>query len=220
MFGFSNMFQEIDKEDTVNTTKDIPVVEELPEKSPVIIQGFKAFNSDMQCRDFQYEENKLFTYDGNIDICKRGFHFCEEILDCYSYYPLNSDTIICKVESLGEIKREEFSSTLHIMNYNLGNKTVTNKLFIKEKLSKIELLEYLLNNKYGLSTPINKELFTSVSNYLGYAYWDENIIKKAIADLSLKLFFSNTLKFFKDNGFTDEQSFELLKIKYAKYKEN
>ena len=194
---------------------EIPIKPEPP-KEPVILQGFKAFNQDMKCLDFQYEENKLFTYDGEIDICSKGFHFCEALLDCYNYYPLNSDTIICKVESQGEaIKIRDMHSRYYTYS-NLDTKTVTNKLYIKEKLSKTELLEYLLKNKFNLGNPIDKELFTSVKSSLDNKYWDEAIINKTIKDFSLTLFCNDTIDLFMHNGFTREQSFELLKIRYNK----
>ena len=37
-------------------------------------KGFKAFNKDLQCRDFQYEVGQNYTLEGKIAICERGFH--------------------------------------------------------------------------------------------------------------------------------------------------
>ena len=46
---------------------------------------YKGFNEDLTCRGFQYEEGK--TYEENeADICHKGFHACEDPLDCFSYY--------------------------------------------------------------------------------------------------------------------------------------
>ena len=46
---------------------------------------YKGFNEDLTCRGFQYEEGK--TYEENeADLCNKGFHACEDPLDCFSYY--------------------------------------------------------------------------------------------------------------------------------------
>ena len=46
---------------------------------------YKGFNEDLTCRGFQYEEGK--TYEENeADLCRKGFHACEDPLDCFRYY--------------------------------------------------------------------------------------------------------------------------------------
>jgi hypothetical protein len=49
------------------------------------MRGYKAFNKDLTCRGFQYEIGKTYEMDGEIEICRRGFHFCESISDCYKF---------------------------------------------------------------------------------------------------------------------------------------
>ena len=46
---------------------------------------YKGFNEDLTCRGFQYEEGKTYTEE-KADLCHRGFHACEDPLDCFSYY--------------------------------------------------------------------------------------------------------------------------------------
>lgn len=40
--------------------------------------GYKGFNSDLTCRDFQYEIGKTFIHDGDIELCREGFHFAKK----------------------------------------------------------------------------------------------------------------------------------------------
>lgn len=56
-------------------------------KEFVKIKGYKGFNPDMTCRDFQYEEGKDYEETGGIIACGNGFHFCLHPLDVFGYYP-------------------------------------------------------------------------------------------------------------------------------------
>ena len=53
------------------------------------MKGFKGFNKQLQCtpngKVFQYEVGKTYT-EPTATICNRGFHFCENPLDVFSYY--------------------------------------------------------------------------------------------------------------------------------------
>ena len=87
--------------------------------------GYKAFDKNLRCRNFQYEVGKIYELDGELEVCKNGFHFCKTVADCYDYYPMESDTVICRIEALGNIAQEE-------------NKFATDKILICEKLDELE----------------------------------------------------------------------------------
>ena len=60
--------------------------------------GYKGFDKDWKCRDFQYEVGKTYTHTGNVSLCNEGFHFCEAPLDVLTYYPLEGENKYAQVE--------------------------------------------------------------------------------------------------------------------------
>lgn len=75
------------------------------------MRGYKVFNNDWTCKGFQYEVGKTYEMEGEIQLCKRGFHFCGKLKDCFLYYPFDSEQIkIAEVEALGEIVYDEIGS--------------------------------------------------------------------------------------------------------------
>jgi hypothetical protein len=49
------------------------------------MKAYKGFNRDMTCRGFQYKEGETYETD-KAELCKSGFHACENPLDCFGYY--------------------------------------------------------------------------------------------------------------------------------------
>src|SRR6478672_876695 len=68
------------------------------------IIGFKGFDKDLKCRDFQYELGKEYEEPTAV-ICNKGFHFCENPLDIFNYYP-TGESRFATVEGSGEISKE------------------------------------------------------------------------------------------------------------------
>jgi len=52
-----------------------------------VIAGFKGFDKNMQCRGFQFKEGETYQHKGTASACNSGFHFCENPLDVFGYYP-------------------------------------------------------------------------------------------------------------------------------------
>ena len=73
------------------------------------ITGFKGFDKDLKCRDYQYEVGKKFEEEGKIEACSNGFHFCENPLDVLGYYPPYDEkgsNRYCIVKGSGNIDRD------------------------------------------------------------------------------------------------------------------
>ena len=62
-----------------------------------VVYGFKGFDKDLKCRDFQFELDKEFI-EPNANLCNNGFHFCENPLDVLRYYN-PADSRYCTIEA-------------------------------------------------------------------------------------------------------------------------
>ena len=104
-----------------------------------IVKGYKAFNDDWTCRDFQYEVGKEYTMPESPKCCERGFHFCLKAVDCFSYYNFNPNNKVAEVEAFGDIDYHDDDS-----------KACTNGIRIVRELTWGEVLE-LVNTGTGCS---------------------------------------------------------------------
>ena len=73
------------------------------------MKTYKGFDSNMKCRGFQYEAGKTYEHDGDIEICREGFHAISEKespLAVFGYYPPVGGDLkpsrYCEVETGGE----------------------------------------------------------------------------------------------------------------------
>jgi hypothetical protein len=83
------------------------------------IQGFKGFDKNLKCRNYQYEIDKDFEHDGEVEACSSGFHFCENPLDVFNYYP-PSNSRYCEVEGDGEVDRDGEDSKVAVSKLHIG----------------------------------------------------------------------------------------------------
>lgn len=94
------------------------------------MKGYKVFKPDWTCRGFQYSVGKIFEEAITPICCKRGFHFCTELKDCFNYYSFDPNNKVAEIEALGEIDAEAY-----------GSKHCTNKIKIVRELSWEEVLK-------------------------------------------------------------------------------
>ena len=71
-------------------------------QQPII--AYKGFNTDLTCRDFQFQIGETYTHDGKVEACASGFHACENPLDVFNYY--NPTSRFAIVECSGEINKK------------------------------------------------------------------------------------------------------------------
>lgn len=91
------------------------------------MKGYKVFEPDWTCRNFQYEVGKTYQMAGNPIPCLRGFHFCERPVDCFNYYAFDPDNKVAEVIALGKIGTE-------------GDKSCTDKIQIVREIPWDEML--------------------------------------------------------------------------------
>ena len=62
------------------------------------MKGYKAFDKDWKCRDFQYKIGETYELpEGQeLKICQCGFHFCKNPIDVFGYYPFKDETMIAE----------------------------------------------------------------------------------------------------------------------------
>ena len=86
-------------------------------------KGWKAFDRNLCCRDFQYEVGKTYKRYGDMELCSAGFHFHKDIRNIFDFYAYGSR--VCEVSAVG--------------GYSEGGKSVTNEITILRELSGIEI---------------------------------------------------------------------------------
>ena len=94
------------------------------------MRGYKVFNPDWTCRGFQYSVGETFEEAITPICCKRGFHFCTELKECFNYYSFDPNNKVAEIEALGEIDAEAD-----------GSKHCTNKIKIVREISWEEVLK-------------------------------------------------------------------------------
>ena len=63
-------------------------------------KAYKAFNANLTCRGFQYEEGNIYEIEDEPKLCEQGFHACLNLKDVFSHYygELGKDVVVHEVE--------------------------------------------------------------------------------------------------------------------------
>ena len=66
------------------------------------MKGYKAFEHDLTCRDYQFTIDNTHTFESEPILCKQGFHFCTTLEDVVKYYH-SPDMRVFEIEATGII---------------------------------------------------------------------------------------------------------------------
>ena len=81
------------------------------------IKAYKAFDSDLTCKGFQYEVGKEYHHKGKLELCNSGFHACPKLTDCFYFYPFNkTKTRVAEVLVWGKVEYEDIGNKLCASN--------------------------------------------------------------------------------------------------------
>lgn len=101
--------------------------------------NYKAFDlrdDKLWCRDYKFKENKWSKEVETVILCNKGYHFCTNLFEIFSYYSgvLDESFAICECEVGDKVVESDTS------------KCVTNKIKPVRRLSRKEIID-ILNGK-------------------------------------------------------------------------
>ncbi|SDG48483.1 DUF7666 domain-containing protein [Desulfosporosinus hippei] len=104
-----------------------------------MIHGFKGFDKDLKCRGFQFAPGGEYE-EADAAACRRGFHFCENPLDVFNYYP-PADSRYAKVVGDGKTDKDNDDSKVACSKLRVGVEIGLNGLIsagVKFVLDKVD----------------------------------------------------------------------------------
>ena len=117
----------------------------------------------MTCRGYQYELNKKFILDGQLEMCYNGFHFCKEIENCFEYYNFTNGERMFEIKASGETITKD-------------DKTVTDEIIFIKELSREEIYVIFSDPKFGNRGINNIGNNNKGNNNIGYGNIGNNNI--------------------------------------------
>ena len=135
------------------------------------MKAYKGFNKDMTCRDFQYEEGKTYETD-KAELCKSGFHACEDPIDCLAYYA-PAESVYHEVELEDVCDKVDSDTKRAAKKITIGARlTIAQmvKACISFRFSKITTTKENLNEeKYGAASATGDRGAASATGKAGVA---------------------------------------------------
>jgi hypothetical protein len=127
------------------------------------ITGYKVFNHDFTCRDYDFQGvGTTHTYEGTPVLCQSGFHFCTTLQDCFKYYDITPDMIVCEVQVTGYTDAKEDCS-----------KRTCQTLSIIRQMPLNEVAQHITDNEYAYHWAMdigNQDIMISRITDSFYAY--------------------------------------------------
>ena len=121
------------------------------------MKGFKGFDKDLKCMDLQYKVGEETKIDGDIELCKRGIHFCENPHDIFSYYAPGENNRFAVVEA--EDVSDESNGD--------DSKRVCKRLTVKAEISVFEICRIAVSTFFE-NFGFKKKIDSADTNNAGY----------------------------------------------------
>lgn len=105
------------------------------------LANYKAFNiqeNDIVCRDYIFKLNEWAKEISEIELCKKGYHYCNNLFEIFNYYwgAIDKDIAIYECE-VGE----------KVIHNNESSKCVTNKIKPVKRLYQKDIINILKGDK-------------------------------------------------------------------------
>ena len=125
------------------------------ENEKTMVIGYKGFDKDWKCRGFQYEVGKDYESE-EATLCKKGFHFCENPHDVFSYYsPGESRFAVVEAQNVTDEKEND-------------SKRVSKKIRIKAEISVRQLCKMAVSvffERFGFKKKIESTDANNAGDY-------------------------------------------------------
>lgn len=120
------------------------------------VKGYKGFDKNLKCRDFQYEIGKEYETE-RAELCKEGFHFCENPHDVLSYYSAGEGNRFAVVEA-SDVSDEKGDDS----------KRVSKRISVKAEISVFEICRIAVSaffENFGFKKKIESSDTNNAGNY-------------------------------------------------------
>ncbi len=156
------------------------------------IIGYKVFSNDFTCRDYDFKGvGTTHTYEGIPVLCESGFHFCTTLEDCFNYYDISKNMIVCEVQATNYTNAEDGCSKRTCQTI-----TIIRQLSLEEVKSHISNSE---NAYYWAKNIGDKEHMKQYITDGYYAYWwakhigDKEYMKQYVTDSLYAYFWAKNI---------------------------
>ena len=136
-----------------------------------IIKSYKGFDKDLKCKGFQYELGKDYELEGDIKVCNRGFHACENPIDVLKYYPPTNENgdlnRYCEVEQSGNTSNSNEDTKIASSKLHIGVEIGLNGLIkagVKFILDKVDWKNPKNTNTGNYSAATNTGNYSAATN--------------------------------------------------------
>jgi hypothetical protein len=119
------------------------------------MKAYKVFNPDWTCNGFKYEVGRTYEMKEEPILCEKGFHACERMQDCFSYYNFDPKNKVAEVKLMGKIIGKD------------GDKQACNKIKIVKEITWEQML-VMVNTGRGNSGHRNSGHWNSGNRNSGH----------------------------------------------------